>query len=156
MRHFRQCSRQIELVQIRCFRFDLYEPRSLGWSISESESMQARSIAFSSSRTLPGQWCCLQCRECFVARVALHDRAIPCPIWAAKCLASRTMSSPRSRSGGISIGNTARRKNRSPRNSPFSTAAFKSLFVAATTRTSTGNWRPSANPIHHLLFDGAQ
>src|SRR5256885_699308 len=60
------------------------------------------------------------------------------PSCAAKLRASNTTSSSRSRSGGISIGKTASRKKRSPRNSPLSTAARKSLLVAATMRTSTG------------------
>src|ERR1051325_2761915 len=111
--------------------------------------MQARSIAFSSSRTLPGQRCCFSAASASALNRASRPRSSR-PISEAKCSASSTMSSPRSRNGGTSIGNTASRKNKSPRNSPPSTALFKSLFVAATTRTSTATGaRP---PIRSTTF----
>ena len=54
-----------------------------------------------------------------------------------KYFASIEMSSVRSRSGGIVIGNTERRKYRSSRYWRAATAAFRLRLVAATTRTST-------------------
>jgi hypothetical protein len=56
MGHVRECSRKIELFEI--FRLGAAlrtKPEVTRLSISVSEMMQARSIAFSSSRTLPGQ-----------------------------------------------------------------------------------------------------
>ena len=106
-------------------------------------------MAFSNSRTFPGQLCAGNTANAASLKVASRPRN-SLPSCAAKCLASKTMSLSRARKGGISRGNTAKRKNRSRRNSPLSTAAFKSRFVAATTRTSTGTGaRP---PIRSTTF----
>ncbi|MNR46799.1 hypothetical protein D3C85_1658150 [compost metagenome] len=55
---------------------------------------------------------------------------------ARKCRASGTMSSVRSRSGGIWSGKTASRYSRSSRNWPSRTASMGSRLVAARMRTS--------------------
>ena len=56
-----------------------------------------------------------------------------------KCSANTSTSSPRSRSGGMPTGNTARRYNRSSRRWPFCTACNGQPVVDAMTRTSEGN-----------------
>src|SRR5450432_2104633 len=56
--------------------------------------------------------------------------------WSTKAAHRSGMSSARSRSGGARSGTTARRKYRSSRNVPAATAACRSRFVAAMTRTS--------------------
>ena len=66
------------------------------------------------------------------------------------------MSSPRSRSGGTSIGNTASRKNRSPRNSPALDGGFQIFISCGHYANINRHRRASADTIDDLLFDGAQ
>ena len=73
-----------------------------------------------------------------------------------KYRASIGMSSARSRSGGIVIGNTDSRKYRSSRYWRAATAAFRLRFVAATTRTSTCSGVGAADALEALLFERAQ
>jgi hypothetical protein len=60
------------------------------------------------------------------------------------------------RSTGTSIGKTASRKNKSPRNSPPSTACFQVLIRRGNHAHIDSNRRASTDPIHDLLLDGAQ
>ena len=57
------------------------------------------------------------------------------------------MSSRRSRSGGMWIGNTLRRKNRSSRNWPVAISSASGRFVAAMTRMSVGRGRASPTGV---------
>ncbi len=57
-------------------------------------------------------------------------------VWVMRERASGSISTGRSRSGGMTSGMPLRRKNRSSRNVPAATSASRSRLVAATNRTS--------------------
>ena len=61
------------------------------------------------------------------------------------------MSSVRSRSAGLRMGKTFRRKKRSSRKRPPTTSRSRSLLVAARTRTST--WMTCSLPTRHTSPD---
>ncbi|SVJ69170.1 Uncharacterised protein [Klebsiella pneumoniae] len=66
-----------------------------------------RSTRFASSRTLPGQsW---RQSDMIAAELKRIDPRFSCSIREISSLSSRAMSSTRSRSGAISMGNTLRR-----------------------------------------------
>ena len=73
-----------------------------------SASSIARSIAFSSSRMLPGQWYAQSCFSASGSRPSIFFLSSP-EKRRMKKLVSAAMSSLRSRSGGISIVTTFRR-----------------------------------------------
>src|ERR1035437_787246 len=114
--------------------------------------MTARSMQFCSSRTFPGHAYCRISSTALGAKISgflFKSRQKR----SRKYLASIGMSSGRSRSGGIVIGNTDKRKYRSPRYCRAATAAFRFRFVAATTRTST--CRSAVPPTRSKLFSSS-
>ena len=116
--------------------------------------MNARSMQFLSSRTLPGQLCCFRVmRECGVNCLWVPACAFSSP---RKCSASRSTSLPRLRSGGSSIGNTARRYSRSSRSWPLCTACSGQRLVAAITRTSVDELQARAHPVELAGLEHAQ
>ena len=87
-----------------------------------------------SSRTLPGQLCCLRVMRDKVEKCL----CVPACVFSSSSTRSAisTASLPRTRSGGISMGNTASRYSRSSRSWPLRTAVSGQRLVAAMTRTS--------------------
>ncbi len=104
--------------------------------------MNARSITFRSSRTLPGHGKPFSI-SIAAAETPLTSRFISWLNRATKWAVSAGTSSACSRSGGTTIRTTLSRKKRSERNLPSATLVSRSTFVAAITRTSA---RSSCTP----------
>ena len=98
--------------------------------------MDARSIAFSSSRILPGQAYAIKQRMAS-GSMRRFIRSAPLEQVRMKCSTSSGISSTRSLNGGNCKQNTLSLKYRSSRNIPAFTSACRSRDVADTTRTST-------------------
>src|SRR5690606_38802289 len=96
----------------------------------------ARSIVFSSSRTLPGQGYASSSRIASASTPSMLSRSLRL-YWSTKWCTSSGISSRRWRSGTRWIGTTAIRQYRSRRKLPSRISSSRSLFVAETRRTST-------------------
>ena len=117
--------------------------KSAGSKIALSVSTAARSMACSSSRTLPGQrWASSQASVSSLKTTARPRRPAS---RVAKWRASGLMSARRSARGGRWMVMTLRRSNKSSRKRPAAASAASSLAVAASNRTSTRRvrWSPT-------------
>ncbi len=105
-------------------------------SLSAGEMITARSIRFSSSRTLPGKSQAWSCSMAFwgICKILRPKRL---QNFSTKCVTRGAISSLRWRRGGIWIGNTCRRKQRSSRKVPFSISFSSWRLVAAIRRIFT-------------------
>ena len=132
------------------------EREVVGRQQSPLASTSARLIAFSSSRTLPGQ----ACASSRSTRVGREHARPPCRARPRSARRSarraRGMSSRRSRSGGMCDRHHVQPVERSSRKRPSRTAASRSRCVAAMMRTSTCSAARAADRRHLAALQHAQ